>query len=928
MLLSHPLVALAIFTPIAPVARAQTPLAEFSSNYVERVGWILHNVGDLNGDGLDDLAAAYAGGPETGAQASDVRIYALTPARTVELTRWQVTVPLPKDNVRFAGRGGEALAVLRRDGAEFEIALGAPGVGEDGKRPGVVIVYPARTNAGSIAREGVAPAGEYGAALALLPELDEDRRGELAVGAPGADRVELLSGSLSTRLGEIRSTAAGARFGAALARLPGAESSWETDELVVGAPDDSTHGFRRGALHVHQIADGARCRSFFGTLDGQRFGARVLVDDLDEDGVSELVVASLGSESACARIEVIDSRTGSLRWEHTLSSFVRHEVDLRIAISGDLNRDGCRDVLITWLPLASRETPEALVLSGATGDVVHAIRGYGAERSPKGRAFLSQPVERRLASLIGLVGAGDQDGDGIEDLWFAMRSGANEPYLRGSISLLSGAQLGTRADATGSLSRSAPIGARVRAPAGASAEKPGAQLAIAELPKIFVSEAGDGLDDEARGFVCVDSGYGRVVRTLGDLDGNGRDDLWVTGFGSVWDDYYSFLLDPTTGQRRVTFKNGDFSGAVRVHDVDGDGADDFVLGASERTFRFCEMVGEALVVSSKTNNVLREIKHPGGAYAFANSLVLAGDVDGDGVRDLAVGVPATAGWGCPDARQEARTCQVSFIALGSDKLGTTIATVAGDATTTDRFGEALAFGGDWDGDGVGDLAVGAPRDGSRAERAGAVHIYSGTSLERVACFASSVPGEGLGRELAWGGDIDGDGRAELIVAAPWSGEDQRGRVVVLSSKSRAPLWQLRGREPWDAFGASLALGDLDGDGALELVVGAPGAWRESEPHPASVSIFDFATGRELARIQGEPCPPAHFMEGVQWTSRLSPYSYGEVTLPRFGRSLAIAGDLDGDGVPDLVIGSPTYLGPQHAGAVYALSGHALREQMK
>jgi hypothetical protein len=908
-----------------PFVRAQVPLAELASSDSKQHGWILHNVGDLDGDGLDDLAAAFAGRFELG-EASEIELHSLLPTGGKPIAKWSVAVKRSGVHYLPSDRCGEAFAVLRRGPGAFEVAVGAPGRMHDGSGGGAVETW---TQLGrDVYRRAWAsnsPGDDFGAALVGLPDLDGDGRKELAIGAPGGDRVELVSATNGARIGELRG-APRTRFGAALALLAGGDASWSGGCLAVGAPDESSEGALRGAVHVLALDDGRRLRTLTGVRDGERLGARVLADDLDRDLVREIVVASLGGDGACASVCVVDTRRWERVWTHEFSAPSAAE-GLRVDVSGDLNDDGWRDVLVTFTPRDRSDWPEALVLSGRDGSLVHAFRSLDPDRAPTGRVFRSDLTGLRLGSLLGLCSAGDQDRDGVDDVWFAMRSGHGEPWMRGSISLFSGARLSAPTTPQRSRARHFEVGARTpsRTP---NADEQVATLSIADVPKLFTSTMGDGLSDGDRGWTCADSGFGRVVRALGDLDGDGLDEVWASGIAVAWEGAYSYRLASRSGERVARFKDGDISSALRIHDVDCDGSDDFAIGAQERTGRSCEIVGEVLLVSSRTNEVLHQIKHPGGAYAFASSLALVGDVDGDGVRDLAVGTPATDGWGHPDPQQAPRTCEVSIVALGAKSgVGTILTTLRGASTAADRFGETLVYGGDWDGDGAADLLVGAPRDSSREKDAGAVHVYSGADLSWIASFASSVEGEGLGRELAWGPDLDGDGRGEWVASAPWSGVEQSGRVVVIGSKDGVLLRQFVGRQPRDAFGASFVVGDLDGDGALEVVVGAPGVWREGTPHAASVSIFDFATGRERACLAGEPFLPANFMEGVEWNSRMTPYSYSEPTLPRFGRSLALANDLDGDGGCDLVIGSPVYRGPDYAGAVYALPGRALMREV-
>lgn len=891
-------------------------------NYADALGAIVYDVGDLDGDALDDLATAHSRFPSPEWNARELRLYSMTPQAQRWLAEWSVTHFRSGQSRWLSGGAGESVAVLRQSGPSFELAVGAPEVRFDGKGGGAVATFTALARGEQrIAWSSDDVGEEFGAELAALPDIDEDGRAELAIGAPGRDRVVLVSTTDRGVLGELHGLGGTARFGAAIALLGKGGYGWNDSRLVIGAPEESTAGERRGALHVHRLNDGRALRSIHGAKDGERFGARLVASDLGGDSAKELVVASLGSDRVNASVCVLDPTSWQRSWTHELVAPAADN-GLRIDTIADLDGDAWGEVLVSFEPENPELWPEALVLSGRDGNLVHAIRSYAPERGSTGRVLWPDTDGVRLGAHVGFIGAGDQDGDGLEDVWLAIRSEEGYRSMFSSISLISGARLNGKLP-----ERSLHTVPRTLGPASVSPGPSTApSIAIADLPKHFVYSTGDLLDADARGGVCSDSALGKRVDTLGDLDCDGRDEVWVAGIGHAWDAYHSYVLKSANGAVLRTFADGDFHGAIRVADLDGDGRDDLALGASERTYRFCEMVGRVQLCSSASGKMLREIKHPGGAYEFGASVVAISDIDGDGVRDLAIGTPATAGWGFPDPKQQAQTCEVALVGGGS--TSTFLRTLHGDSTGADGFGRALAFGGDWNGDGVPDLAVGAPLDGSKALNAGAVHVYCGASWQQLEHFASDVPGERFGQRLAWSRDLDGDGRAELIATAPWSGADQRGRVVVLSSKRRSTLYELVGRAAQDAFGFGLALGDLDGDGADELVVGAPGARREGPWDPASVSIFAAATGRELAHIAGESYGPVHFEEGVEWTSRIGPYSYFEPALPRFGSALAIARDLDGDGVGDLCIGSPTYRGPAYAGSVYALSGAELRKHWK
>ena len=236
-----------------------------------------------------------------------------------------------------------------------------------------------------------------------------------------------------------------------------------------------------------------------------------------------------------------------------------------------------------------------------------------------------------------------------------------------------------------------------------------------------------------------------------------------------------------------------------------------------------------------------------------------------------------------------------------------------------------AVANDFDGDGRGDLAVGVPgAEVGGVRRAGAVVLrYSRFDLPavRLAQGARGLPGnaeshDGFGRTLA-GGDFDGDGYADLAVAAPFedvSGADDAGSVLVLyGSRSGLHAGQVLAQNtpgiPGPAasgswFGEALAAGDSDGDGRDELAVGAP-KQRVADGSGRVVVVPGSAGGLVADRAQGW----SQATEGVRGVPEL----YDD-----FGSALAF-GDTDGDGQADLVVGVP---GENDGGTVQVLPGSA------
>lgn len=190
-----------------------------------------------------------------------------------------------------------------------------------------------------------------------------------------------------------------------------------------------------------------------------------------------------------------------------------------------------------------------------------------------------------------------------------------------------------------------------------------------------------------------------------------------------------------------------------------------------------------------------------------------------------------------------------------------------------RLGTALAGPGDLDGDGVPDLAIGAPGLGA----AGAVLVYSGASRLEIRRYVGE-PGAPIGGVVAAVGDIDNDGVGDLLVGAPEAGvfpQLRRGLVRVYSGRNGELLREHFGRIDNGQFGFSAAAaGDLDRDGWADYAVGRPRA-------EASVFVYSGQTGLPIQTITA--------FAGSQ---------------SDLGYSMTPFGDVNGDGIADLLIGAP------------------------
>jgi hypothetical protein len=355
---------------------------------------------------------------------------------------------------------------------------------------------------------------------------------------------------------------------------------------------------------------------------------------------------------------------------------------------------------------------------------------------------------------------------------------------------------------------------------------------------------GDGFGDLAIGVPgeTVDGvpGAGVVHVLYGRADGlaPARAQVWRQGAGGVGG-------RPGEGDR--------FGAALAVGDLDGDGIDDLVIGAPGETVGGRAGAGAVHVLygtprrlRSAGSEIWTQARRGMATSAQAGdgfgSALAVGDFDGDARDDLAVGVPGERIGG----RDDAGMVQV----LAGGPQGLTPAGVWHQAAGGGLEGRrqpgaavgAVLAAGDLNGDGIDDLAIGAPtaRVG-RAGAAGEVHVVAGSSTGLDASTAqrwsqtrageASGAGNGFGRALAIG-DLDGAGVAELVVGVPGANRGA-GAIVVLAGPLASPTtvawWSPSDRGvrvpavAGSSFGAALALLDLDGDGRDDLAVGAPGA---------------------------------------------------------------------------------------------------------
>jgi hypothetical protein len=918
-----------------------TPGWTFESNQANAMsGYSVAGVGDLNGDGYDDLAvgAPYSGSDDRG---------------LVLVFYGSADGPPTNYSVRLDGSSA---------GANFGIEVGPAGdVNGDGDDDliagalsgGYAAVYYG-TDSGLDGPWLATGTGRFGNAVGTAGDVNGDGYDDIIVGAEYADPLATDSGAAyvwlgsSTGLGNPGTPAnadwsatsgqANAHFGHSVATA-GDLNYDGYDDIVVGAWEYDNPDSAEGAVFVwYGSASGLGAPGLPANADwwaqSNQFMAHLGSDagaagDVNGDGYSDLIASAPNYDSARGRAYVFYGASGGLSCgggcpvdANTAADWIAEgsedaSLGFAAASAGDVDGDGYDDVVLGAPsdPSGQEGAGRAYLYHGSANGLSHDAawsEGGGQEWENYGWS---------------VTGAGDVNGDGNDDLLVGAPLYAHDQtdegraclYYGSPLALLTeaawstlggqkGAHLGSSVDTAGDLNGdgfsdvvvgvpnfdNATLGGRVFVYYGSAAGLPGAASWTAT-------------SDQALGR------FGDAVATAGDFNGDGYADLAIGapgydhgGLGSAGAAFVYFgsaggLGDPGSPSNADWAAYGDqasaeFGGDLgTAGDVNRDGYDDLIVGAP---FYNAEW-GRAYVYHGGANpdttaDWLADSPQAEGEFGY--SVDTAGDVNRDGYADVIVGAPHAA---------------YTYVYFGS--AGGLAASPSWESSNTQgdsQAGYAVSTAGDTNGDGYSDVLIGAPQYDSDGLDRGRVYVCFGSATLPTCTwlFDGGQPNGRFGNAVSTAGDVNGDGYADMIVGAPYAddGGGDTGRAYVFYGRAGSPDaghgWAVSGRANSWLGGAVGTAGDVNGDGYADVIVGAP-LYSDAEYQEGWAGVY-----------YGAPAAPGAV---PNWTAQETQAD------THLGDAVGTAGDVDGDGYADVIVGAPLYDGGQtDEGKVYVYLGDA------
>jgi hypothetical protein len=567
-----------------------------------------------------------------------------------------------------------------------------------------------------------------------------------------------------------------------------------------------------------------------------------------------------------------------------------------VASAGDVNGDGYDDILVGASSMDVGNTDEGI-----------AYLWYGSASGPAAIADWNAQANQDGAYMgFSVASAGDVNNDGYSDIIIGASLYDNGEADEGAVFVWHGSASGMAANGIPDTNGLPDIGDEVWRIEG---ESNGAWLGYSAASAGDIN--GDGYSDVVVGaplFSNPNNGEGQVRGYLSGVSG--------ATLGIAWD-AESNQVDARLG-----------SSVSTAGDINGDGYSDVIVAAflydvgglvdAGRVYIF---LGSAEGLSDIPQRILDGTLANG---YFGGAVSTAGDVNRDGYDDILIG-----------AYGYNNTGRV-YLYLGSASgIGAT-SVWTNDGTINSQFGVAVGAAGDVNGDGYGDIIVGARQYTNGQNNEGATYVFFGTvsptTIQTTPWIVeSNIADANLGCGVGGAGDVNGDGYADIIVGAFGYNTNEGAAFVWHGSASGLPggttgtlanaNWQAGGNTTALDFGYSVSTaGDVNGDGYSDIIIGARG-YDDGESNEGAAFVWLGSNNGVNQDVDGDASPtntpPSPSAAHWRVESNLINAGMGYVLV-------GSSGDFNGDGYSDVVIPARRYSigGYSENGRVFIWAGSA------
>jgi flavodoxin len=801
------------------------------------------------------------------------------------------------------------------------------------------------------------PGSNFGWSVSTAGDVNGDGYSDVIIGAPNMNWGQPAEGAILVFYGSATGLNPASIYGLKINR-PNAHLGWSVacagdvnndgySDVIVGAPDYDLSNFPnedgglvfiyrgsptgldelvRTVIYNNQRYNGA-----------DKFGFSVAgAGDVNGDGYSDVIVGAYNYYSTAYVNGLFSVFYGNAGGVNTTPSFTQKAgyalggqtwLGYSVACAGDVNGDGYSDVIIGH--------PYSINASVGVGSFG---MWYG---SASGLTFAGgfNPGPSQAGANMGwsVASAGDINGDGYSDVLVGANMYDNGNTNEGAAWVYYGSATGIPTSGGGVLiaegnQDNALLGAAVASAGDVNGDGYSDVLIGAYMYDKGETDEGvvflfngspGGLNPSNSRFIESNSAgalMGSSVAFAGDVNGDGYNDL-IIGFqnysnGQSYEGAFNIYHGSATGIPLTPATSIEMNQAFTTlgyavagaGDVNGDGYADVIVGApnysngnnTEGMFRIYHGSATGLLT---TPAVTIE-----GNQDFAQmgvSVASAGDVNGDGYSDVIVGANNYSNGQANEG--------VAFVYHGSATgINPTAAALLERNQAGAQFGNSVASAGDVNGDGFGDVVVGARNYTNGQTNEGVAFVYKGSAtginiaIAPVMLEANQASAE-FGTVVRGAGDLNHDGYSDVLVSSPayTNGSSQEGAVFVFNGSSgginTTAATRIESNIAGLKLGGALSAGDVNGDGYNDIIVGAP-VYSNVQTNEGALYVYH-------GSASGVSITPALKIENDWANSRL-------------GSSVAVA-DVNGDGYNDVVVGCPGYAnGQADEGAIYVYHGNS------